>query len=446
MFMVKDEYTNTKRLLKARYLTQKPYLKWIYLVFAIITIGTIGSTVIWMLTSGQGLQHRISSDLSVTVSMSIFIGYGVIMFLYKSDNNNFAVYPQTNNSRFLSSLISNHLSIICVATFLLVLYLMHFGTARLISIFIDDIHFVLNFSLGFAIAGFFVFLSYSFLLFALISLIGAILRKWKHYAVFAFTIILSIIIGNLNMVIQTIPNALAFIIRESSLLLFFLKAAGLWTILIVLAIVINNYTVYYKSYSRIMLKWVVVVCIGIVITVPLLFGLLYNAPPATTNDASSWAWEDDYFNNLDTTEEIHIDLSHLPIGSSLNINVSENIKIIPPDIMRWTTTSGTTAFLYGTESLHNIQGDTLVVNFNHPFLIVNGINLFDFSDTHMTAHLEGDTLIINYYVESAYFITIPTWSFARQFSLFQDRGLFTGDTMGSIVSAGTLADISLWVE
>ncbi|MCL2426835.1 MAG: hypothetical protein FWD05_10930 [Oscillospiraceae bacterium] len=443
MFMVKDEYINTKKLIHARFLAQKLHLKWVYLVYTLIAIGTIGSTVVWMLTSGQGLHHRISSDLSVTVFLGIFIGYVVIMFVYKSDNNKFAVYPQTNNSRFLSSLISNHLGIIFVATFLLVLYFMHFGTARLMSVFIDDIHFALNFSLGFVIAGFFVYLSYSFLLLALITLFGAIVRKWKHYAVLAFAVILSIMIGNLNTVIEIIPDALAFIIREPSLLMFFLKAAGLWTILTVLAIVINNYTVYYKSYSRIMLKWVVATCVGIVIIVPVLFGLLYNTPPATTYD--TWAWEDDHFNNL-STEEIHIDLSHLPIGSSLNISVSENIKIIPSDLNMWFTTREIAAFLNGAESLHNIQGDTLVIFFNHPFLIVNGINLFDFSDTHMTAHLEGDTLFINYYVENAYVITIPTWSFARQFSLFQDRGLFREHIMGSSVSGNMFVDISLLVE
>jgi len=440
MFMVKDEYINTKNLLRARLLATKPYTTWCVLVVAIFAIGIIGSTAIGILQHSQGMQYRQATDFSVSVFVGLLIGYVIGMFIYRSTNKKLAVYPQTNNSRFLSSLISNYVAIVGVAVVLLMIYLMHFGTVRLMSVFIDGIHFAFNFSLGFVFAGFFVFLSYSFLIVATIELFGVILRKWRHYAVIVFTVILSVMIGNWNGIADHMQNTLAFIIGESSLVMFFLKAAGLWFILTVLAIVINKYTVYNKSHSRLILKWVIATCIGVVIIVQLLFTFVFPTQhPTVTESFDAWDWVDDF-----GPEEIRIDISHLSAGSIINISASENI-IFSEMGGHWVSPMAGEINAYLSYPLDNIQGDTLIVNFQLPRYALNGIELYDFSDAQVTTHLEDDTLFINYYIESTYVIIMPIWSFARQFSIFQDRGLFFDSAFGTSRAVWG-AGIQIWVE
>jgi hypothetical protein len=298
------------------------------------------------------------------------------------------------------------------------------------SLFRENIYFALTVDAGFIITGFFVYLVYVFLILSVIELAGTILRKWTYYAAGAFVAGFTLMIVNITHVIEHAPGVLAFLIREPSLPVFFLKAAGLWLVITALALVINRCTVYYKSQSKAGKKDVVIICVVIGLAIAFVFPAVmrFSATPGASFSVSETETSqvEDFFAGF---EETRIDVSHLPRGSNINIK-GENIAVLSEDGSVSNYHYNSDAVVHGAELLHNIQGDTIVILFRPVSHIVNGIEILQFSNPRITARLDGETLFLSHIRDSANVVIMPMWGIARQFDRFKDKEVFQAHSFG----------------
>ena len=455
MFMVKDEFANVQNLFKIRL---KPYTKafiWLFIIFALILLASLAGTVLMIIENIDGFSHNIVTDPSVTILICVFIGYSISVFMYRSANDKLSVYPQTNNSRYISWLLVNYSMMVIFALLILVPYLIHYGVIMLMSAFNDSIHLALNVDFGFIVIGFFVYLIYSFLIISVVELIGAAVRKWSYYAIVTLAALLTLMMVNLERVIENIPKVLSFLIFEPSLILFFLKAVGIWLGITAVTLILNHYTVYHKSQNWVLRRRIVIACVIIAVLITILTPILFrfdivissNTPASNTGVVRiDSEWSNDQVDNdsfITRAEEIRIDISHLPAGVNINIQ-GENINVIEDDSIVIWSSNLITAYINNVDSLTDVHGDTLVIQYWKPWFMVNGIEISKFADPQVTAYLDGDTLFINYTFNRTTVIILPIWSIVRQFDIFKDKGVLTGHALGS--SGGGSMSVNIFIE
>jgi len=461
MFMVKEEFANMQNLLRVRFKTQAKPLIWLFIVFALMLLSSLIGTISATLEDISTVHYNIVSDNSVLLMFAMGFGFVAGNIMYRSINAKFSVFPQTNNSRFISWLLFNYSIAIIIALMLLIMYIANYSIIMLMSVFIDNIHLALNVDFGFIVAGFFVYLIYSFLIVAVIELISAMIRKWSYYAIVTFITLFALLIVNIEKAVEQLPRILSFLIDEPSLIFFFLKAAGLWFVITAVSLVINYFTVYHKSQNLILKKRVTIACIiiAVVVTIvtPMILRFSVTIMDNTNNTGmvdidgdfnSELFYNESYFNLMEEiriAEEIRIDVSHLPAGIKININ-GENIDVIKEGTPVIFSSHEITAYVSGVESLENVQGSTLVIQYWQPWYLVNGIEIFHFSNPQVTAYLEGDTLFISYTFDKATVMILPVWSMARQFVIFKDKGILTSHAMGTSVGGNVSVDIFIYIE
>jgi len=444
MFMVKEEFTNIKNLFKVRLKMAKSQ----YIVFALVFAGLL---LIPLINNVSDIVSNSTTHYNDVPELSGFILFGIVgglivsIIIYRAANAKLSVFPQTNNSRLISAMLINYLTITLIVVMLLGMYLINLGTFKLMSVFFDNIVFALNIDVKFIIAGFFVYIAYSFLLVSVIEFIGAVLRKWTYYAAVALTTLLALMIINLPRIIGQLSRIFAFLIAEPSLLLFFLKAAGLWLVITAATLLLNRYTVFYKSSNKALKKGTVIICIIIAmaiiaITPAVIFEVSYSSNDDYWVEADWILDETDYI----AIEETTIDVSHLPKGSRIDI-AGTNIHIWQPGQWMWSS-DGIFANVSVSDELYDIQGDTITVVFRPAWFLVNGIEVFKYTNQQFTAHLEGNTLILNYTRDNAHVLIIPVWNLARQFDYFKDMGVLGAHAFGTSSGGNSFANIWIDVE
>jgi len=441
MFMVKEEFSNIKNLFKVRLKMAKNQYTTLALVFTGLFLIPLTSNINNVVSNTANPYNNIS-DMSEFILFGVIIGIIVSVIIYRTANVKLSVFPQTNNSRLISSLMINYFTVALLASLILAMYLINLGIFKLLSAFSFDIFFALNINFRFIIAGFFVYITYSFLLVAIIELIGAVLRKWTYYAAAILTTLFILLVVNFVRVIEYLPRVLSFLIGEPSLLLFFLKAAGLWLGITAVTLVINRYTVFYKSHNQILKKGIVITCI-IVAAVIIVFlpGVLFEV----SYSSSESYWGDSFFadENISASfEEFTIDVSHLPAGSRINVE-GININVMEPG--QWVWSSGDySAIVSGADSLYNIQGDTILIEYRPAWLLINGVEVLKYTNQQLSANLEGSTLYLNYTRDNVHVMLMPIWNLARQFDYFKDMGVLGTNMLG--FTSGGNSTASLWIS
>jgi len=447
MFMVKEELANSKNLLRVRFKTNTKSFKWILILLGLFVFVPFVGTVVGILQSNHVRFYNIG-DFSLTVFFGIGLRYFVLMFMYRSTNDKLSVYPQTNNSRFISSLLYNVIEVFALATFVLAAYLIRYIIVWVLTLFMAHVHFALDFDLGFIMVGFFVYVAYSLLVVAVIELIGVILRKWTYYAIVGFTAALSLWIANFSTVIENARNVLAFLTEESSLIVFFIKSISLLIAIVAVSIVINRFTVYYKNHGRALSKGGVIGCVVVAITVVVVLPYLSFVRPTYTTQTRTSSGEaiiqpvDDFLSEF---EEIRIDISHIPNGTHIELRI-ESRTVIAEVVTGARFFSETPVAVNDERLLRNIQGDTLIISYRPAFFHANGLMMSDFTDSQLIARLEGNALFLDYVMENVQVIILPIWGIARQFDFFNGRDIFRANMIGFSAGGNIAANVWFRVE
>jgi hypothetical protein len=441
--MVKEEFTNIKNLVKVRLKSATSGYIVFVLVFTGLLLIPLINNVIEIAGNSTSPYYHVS-DMSEFILFGLIIGFIVSLIIYRSTNEKLSVYPQTNNSRLISKLLIQYITVVLVVAIVLAMYLVNLGVYKLMSAFSHDIVFALNIDFRFIIAGFLVYLAYSFLIVSVIELIGAVLRKWTYYAAVALTTLFALLVVYFVRIIEHLPRVFAFLIAEPSLLLFFLKAAGLWLAITVVTLVINRCTVYYKSHNQILKKGAIITCIiiaaAIITIVP---AVLFEVSYSSSDDWDEGTWVIDE-NLYIVFEDITVDVSHITNGRRIDVT-GTNIQIMEQGEWIWSRDKNS-AIVSGVDSLDSIQGDTIVVGYRPAWYLINGIEVLQYTNQQLSVHLEGNTLILDYTRDNVHVILMPIWNLARQFDYFKDMGVLGANVLGISSGGNNFANIWIGVE
>ena len=466
MFMAKNELSNAVILAKVQIKNDKLSTV-VFGIALLITLlaGLIPAIVTALSPYEDHITYSAISDNFFIPVLVIGFGVTVINFMYRSYNSNYAVYPQTNNSRFLANQIVIYTFIILIALAIMLIYLIQYGVISLIAHGRDNVRLVLDFNIAFVLRGLVVAIIYLALIAGTITLIFTLLRKFRLYAVVFFTVLATVLLGSLADPLHLLHRLLSFLLEEPNIWLFILKGVGIWAVLFIAAFLVNKYTVYYKAHSlkfnkKVMGGICAITIFAAFIVISLLTGMMTFAEPIDIPTPWDVLWDE-------RSNILEFDLSDVPAGSDINVVTSGDVTFIddmdsvligwshslPPDgqtVLHFHDGSYLT-FPFGHltivagEQLLDVDGGTLFVNYYYPIqMIESGGSINHLMNPEFDIRFEGDTLYINYtYDRNVKAIVIPVWSFMRQFSSFRGQNVFNEML---IHSAWEDVRLWLWVE
>ena len=351
-------------------------------------------------------------------------------------NWDYEVFPQTNTSRFLSAQMLFHIWIVWISLVCLILYLIQYGTIAAIAAGHENIHFVYKFDMGLVLTGFIVMIIYVAVISGIISLIAALVRKFRVYAVAVLIVVLGLAFADIVIDGNFFKLVSGFLAFEPSIILFVVKGVFLWLVLLTLTLVINKYTVYYRETARFSRG------VSMAITAACIIFLLFVG----------MVWVDGSYDDTLETErgnndykygEIVLDASNVPKGSKINIvsNISEPEDGDDGSIYY----GGDRMYLnYNEDELSSFDGDKLFINYFLPSEMMSWYNMGPLA-THVSARLDGTDLYVNCtYDQNVKAVFIPVYSFMRQFDYYKGKDVVNECYMSS--SGGGSGSVNIEVE
>ena len=457
MLVGKDELKNAWQLTKVRLSNAKSGKLPIFAgIVGVIYLVSLILYFVWLRPGNGALESYQWQDYSLLFLGVLLITIFVFAANYRMSNRNYEVFPQTNTSRFLSSQACTYILIITCALALLLMYLIVYGITALLAAIFTVIHLVYAFDPLFVIAGFFVFIVWLSLFTAVVSLIAALIRRFKLYAILVFAVATGVLIARLGHVIELTRITLGFILFEQSVLLFLLKGIALWIVLFICAFLVNKFTVYYKDSIRLSAQRIAIVVLASALgfTTPTFF-VTPDASLVIIDDRNGfeYSWE---------AEQIEIDVSALPNGTRITIEPGANVALIPSDSVAEIHYGGGTItvvyedktieeypdgylLVYYPEELSSINGNKLVIIFNAARVVLNSYDLMALTHPTFEARLEGTRLYLDYhYDKNVKAVFLPIWSFMWQFEYFRDKGVVEQPFVQ--FSSNSSGAVSIWVE
>ena len=474
MFVVKNELSNAVMLARIRFTGKmKGGMLSLGTVTGIFLLSALIPTLTMIFRYTEGLNSYQVTDIS---GMSFLVWCGAFIIFngkYRSTNQNFTVYPQTNTSRFLAYQILLHFWILVTPLFFAMLYLIVYGIMASVAAAHDNVHLVYRFDAGFLLSGFTVLMTYLAVLSGIITLISVLLRKFRVYAIVFFSTLLILAISNFAQAFNILRIAFGFLLFENSMPLFFIKGIGAWAILFITAVIINKYTVYYKVNSTRKKEEIitgVVFALFLVCVFVITFMLLMTDAPDSDNpdmyDQDSIYIEFPITSEGDIIEPEHgrieIDISDLPSGSDIDVIVSGDITLIETyetvlssyqidDKEVFTFDDGSQLefpmghIVVSEDRLKNIDGNTLIISYYFPHRVVDDMDIGRLLNPELDVRLDGNTLYLSYNFEkNIKAIFLPIWSFMSQFDYLQGKGVVSRFLYSSF--SGSPASLDFWIE
>jgi len=444
MFMVKEDRHNIINLTKAKLRSSKKG----FLIYSVIMIFVMLINLISFFSSifkeTDAPSFLSSQDLSLSIYIGLIIGFIIMNFLYRTQNDYLSIFPQTNNSRFLSTLLTSYITIIMVGLTILLMFLIQYGTMKVISLFHRNIFFALDFDFGFIMIGFLTFLMYSFLAFSFMTLIATIIRKFRIYAMIVFITIGVTAFVNIPWIIDILPTTLVPILTDKSILWFFIKTIVLLIIINIISITINHFTVYYKTVriSKFISSLFVFVGLFFTIAFTMFIGTWsFFAPRESTSNIKEITSSDT--ENQPGINTIDFDISDLEKDSKINIITKGNILTYNMNVS-WNDDNRYNMSYDVSQSI-KVTGNKLTIIYSYPLDTNNGINTLNYVNPKFSANMKGNTLYLNYeYTKNIEIVYLPIWYMAGQFEYYKDKNI-TGQGFGYSGSSGS-GNINIMVE
>lgn len=432
MFMDKTELKNTIALSKIKLKVNKKRMIGFLFTAAALILANFIPSLITMFKVTDAVMPFVLQDFSIVFSIAAIFVIIILTSLYRQTNEYYSVFPQTNNSRFISSQIYFYIIFVCMTVVLLLIYLLQFGIFKVLSIFNTNIILAYKFNLGFIISGFFVLLTYGFIIISFVSLIGTLVRKFRIYTTIIAVIFVGILFANIKSIIQILPAKLAFLIGESNIFLFIAKGLIIWIVSVLVSILINKYTVYYKSSIKFSKQITAGICVAGVIIAVISSFVLPQQKITVRNTVTSIKSSE----GLNDVRKIILDAASVLKGSK--IDVVSNIANIDVNIMNLQYDVSV------RNGFENFKGEKIIITYKYPIDKLNGYDLISYTYPKFTAVLDGNTLNVNFtYEKNVKVIFIPTWSFMWQFDQFKTKNIFKEDLGTSFTNSGGFAFIEI---
>lgn len=414
MFMGKSEINNSIMLTNIKFKTSSSYIRKSLISLIFFFLAVLVPTVITTLKYKATVDDIMLIDFSTLIFICIIYAAFLVCLAYKKANNYFSVFPQTNTSRFLSTQMTMYLWLIVFCGISLFFYFLQLLVFKLLSISNKNIILAYHLDFELIILGIFVYLMYAFLIVTFISFIGVFIRKFNSIAIIVLLTLATIIITSEASIGKAITKPFAFLTKETSVGMFFLKSIITWILLFVISLFINKFTNYYNSQKK--YKAYIVGGVGFIALMILSiirFNMPKNDEPVIIQEKSMLinednVWDDDLWRD----NVITIDLSEYDnLGE---ITVETNI------------TEEDSMSLDFKNKISLPSDKKLLIHYRFPVHIFNNYNLIKYTNPKLDAILENNILNIIYdYDKNVKVVFISPWGIMRQFEKYRGKGVIS---------------------
>lgn len=412
MFMGNGEIKNTLSLTKVKLKTTGSYMFRAVAAIILIYLAVLLPNVITVLKYHSTVIDIKLYDYSFYSFIGITIAVITMCLRYKNTNDYYSVFPQTSNSRFLSSQIILYLWLALISIISLVLYLFQLCMFKLLSKFNRNILFAFDLDAGLTFIGVIVFFLYGCMMIALFSLAAALIRRFNTIAIVVILLIAALLLTSEKGLFKAIADSLDFFNKEGSLALFFLKGIFTWLLLFAGSLAVNRFTSYYKAQRVYKNSIVAAVGIAALIIISIIRSTITENEP--TVNYGSYRTNNNFFNNdVWIDKEIVLDASEIEDLSNVSVvtNIEENDNMFQ-------------GYLYGT--LPSSSGDKIVVTYRLPVDITNNYDLTKAMNPKFTAQLNGNVLNLTYtYDKNKKVLFLSPWFMMRQFDRYKNQELYS---------------------
>ena len=422
MFMDRKELKNALTLLKIRKKEMKVSLFFSFYVIFLLLVNSFAVCTIIFNNNSNILTYKLTTYTQDIFFFSLIL-LTILAFYYKTFNREHEVFPQTNKSRFLSYALFNYEFFLVMSVVALIAYLLQYGILSVIAGFNPNVHLAYDFSLSFVVWGFIVNVLYGCLAISILLFIGTLNRKYPIVFKVATIVVLSLILITNQFLGEYFLSIIGFLTKESSLIVFTLKAIGLWILISSGSWFINRNTVYFEIQSSKQSKKLVAgvgFALVFVIVVIILSANVFSLQTTTTKETSVSATEN--FQSLNNYTNIPLDTSHLKEGDSIKIITNCNFEEEGLFISNINADDfGDDVAFYGFDGkVHGLQ-----LSYSLPSRVYNKVNLTPYLNPKLTAELKGTTLYLSYeYSKNQKLFYLSPYIFMGQFHAFKDKNLF----------------------
>ncbi len=412
--MGKVEWNNTLQLLKIRKRESKSFL-----YISILLIVMFAFSVVPMIFN----SFNDSFTLNYTV-MVIYSKVGLILSIitsifftidYQSYNYKYEIYPSNNKTNFVSYGLFCYIHLVKVQIIALILYVIQYGIFNLLHVLKENIYFAYEFNILYLLTGFFLYLLYGFLAISVIIFIGSLNRKYIRIPKIVFivfivfcTISFSYMKKHINMADNIVIN---FIVKESSILIFIIKAVSISLALIALSILLNKHS-YNNKKERNHGFITLIACIGIFI---ILNNYGYGASSITTmreavvENYKIYAEEVYKSNSSEAKSEYQIKLNELTSGENIKVYLAEEDK---------------RDFSIQQYNFSPKANKNIIVHFIPNKNTVNGIDVASYMNPQLAIRYIYDEIHLKVLSKkNVQVVFMEPYSMLKQFVFFKDKGV-----------------------
>jgi hypothetical protein len=319
---------------------------------------------------------------------------------YNDYNYRHQIYPQNNKSRFLSYMLFCYLSFLKTQAAALGLYFLQLGICGLLDSLKGNIDYAYPVSLFFLISGICVTLLYGFVIISLMVLLGALDRKfnwWFRLSFVGIMVILATTQGG-----SLLIRGIHFLTKEYSLPVFIMKALIIWLGFLLLGYIVNAITRYYRLQKN--FKYYYAIVIGILLLFIIIKGGLSISPYQTSYGSSKVV--PDFVESLLKNAQYQVDVSNLPDGTQLNVQMSKEDRVKNNPVSIDTQTK---------------YPDKLLINYTPPANAVNDIDFNKFTKPILILSLDNNILSIRIEsMDNRKIIMLYPFSFLQNFDCFKE--------------------------
>lgn len=397
MFMAEGELNNALLLTKLKLKNSRNKIVVVLGIYILMFLINFINTLMNLFRYQDKVMDFRFADNTIACTAGVIIAVIVMNIMYKQSNHYYSVFPQTNTSRFLSSQIIMYFWMVLIAFLSLVKYLLQYVFFWSLTLENTNIKLLYKFDIGFVISGFFVLLTYGFIMISVITLVAVLIRRFKIYSIIACVVFLAIVFTNLNKTIDVIRDKLGFLIRETNLGPFFSKGFTVWILVCCIAFVVNKYA---KSIA------VRTVVAGIVIVMLIGTGITFVNGDNTIINFSKRGVEAFH-------KTIEIDATNIKQGSKITI------------VSNFEDTDQMSIQCLDSDLFDSFKGKKIVLECVLPTYDRDCYNLDKYTNSNVTANLKENTLNISYtYDKNVKVVLIPPWTFMSQFEKYKGKDIY----------------------
>jgi hypothetical protein len=452
MLVAKSELINAGKLTRVK-LSNTKHSGLTIALFIVLVIYLINflPNFIGLFQETDSLTTYYWQNYSLPFAIGVLVAIIVHNCVYRTTNQNFSVYPQTNTSRFLADQTIQHFWILAGLMLSTLLSVLQYAVIALLAHGRPNMHFVYSFDPLFVLAGLVVVTLYSAIIAECLTLIATLLHKFRLFAVIFLVALAAFSLANSQTSLYALSKLFAYLIYEHSVGWFIIKGLMTWAALLLLTIVINKYTVYEHRSSQPAKSVVVGIAVAVACTLTLIIVgcvAFRMIPGAGTGIGIAQEMTAEKLAELPAPmpeqEQIEIDISGLAQGSAIDVVTSGNIRNIRDagEIISISKRDNHIVFLgfedgrrveipleylifaYDTQ-LDHIHGDKLLLSYQHPFFVDRSEYISPLIHPQFTADLIGSTLYLHYtYDKNVKALYVPMWSCMWQFAYFQGNHLY----------------------